>query len=604
MPTGPRRVLSSTRSDKWRNLRFTKTLPLDFVRERACGQCAKEEEDEEEEGGVCSKFCRYDESTCGITQNSTFADLMLLPRFVDEGFQKLPLLIRSGREFFGKAVPRLSLDVIFREFKNQDKLEHVRVVKDGKDQPSLSANSSTQTLLDMLQSNYSFSFLTEHLTRPNVFSRLTETVEDLIGVPVTTHVYLSPPSVHVFGPHRDPYPVIVCQLSGSKKWTICSATDSGNENQSHRALGQITKADWALSQLQRGITSIGTVGKDEELECEQFVLSTWSESECGVEKNVLYIPTGVVHTASADGDTHSLSISFGLQRRGLTWDVFLEHLVRASSKCQSDSLCSQAEAQILSILSTPSLVLPVWGQLPTVVDKCTAGAFAPFIADVSRSSCETVKSATKERIRELKHAWETIRAANGRELCASVEDFLLELCVVHNTQLVEDILLRMATETALDEAIQRYITVTNQRMQDHRNLTFHSPCGESRPMGRHLLQTNGVARDSPGVATADQCTSSCDWSCVNQGACGCDAGYDCRVSSWEVKCRHDDSCACDCCPSCSVIRNPRHPTFIPQPPTRIISAEVVVADACTNTSLKTRSAKPRVLLSTLILYEY
>ena len=201
-------------------------------------------------------------------------------------------------------------------------------------------------------------------------------------------------------------------------------------------------------------------------------------------------------------------------------------------------------------------------------------------------------------------AWETIRAAKGRELCASVEDFLLELCVVHNTQLVEDILLRMATETALDEAIQHYITVTNQRMQDHRNLTFHSPCGESRPMGRHLLQTNGVARDSPGVATADQCTSSCDWSCVNQGACGCDAGYDCRVSSWEVKCRHDDSCACDCCPSCSVTRNPRHPTFIPQPPTRIISAEVVVADACTNTSLKTRSAKPRVLLSTLILYEY
>ena len=218
----------------------------------------------------------------------------------------------------------------------------------------------------------------------------------------------------------------------------------------------------------------------------------------------------------------------------------------------------------------------------------TRSALAPFIADVSRSSCKTVKSATKERIRELNHVWETIRAAKGQLLCASVEDILLS----------------MATETALDEAIQHYITVTNQRMQDHRNLTFHSPCGESRPMGRHLLQTNGVARDDPGVATADQCTSSCDWSCVNQGACGCDAGYDCRVSSFKLKCGHDDSCACDCCPSCSVTRNPRHPTFIPQPPTRIISAEVVVADACTNTSLKTRSAKPRVLLSTLILYEY
>ena len=538
-PPGPHGVSSSTRSDEWRNLRFKGTLPLNFVRERACGQCAKEEKDDEEEESVCSKFCGVDESTCGIPENPTHADLMLLPRFVDEGFQKYPLLIRSGRELFeeGSEISRLSLDDIYGEFR--DNLEHVRVVKDGKDQPSLSANSSTQTLLDMMQSGYSFSFHAEYLHRPNVFSRLTEAVEDAIGVPVTTHVYLSPPSVHVFGPHRDPYPVIVCQLSGSKKWTICSAMDSENEKQSHRALGKMTKADRALSELQLGITSIGTVGKDEELECEQFVLSTLSESECGMEKNVLYIPTGVVHTASADGNTHSLSISFGLQIQGLTWVVFLKHLVRASSKCRS-SLCSQAESQILSILSTHSLALPVWGQLPIVVGKCTAGAFAPFIADVSRSSCKTVKSATKERIRELNHVWETIRAAKGQLLCASVEDILLS----------------MATETALDEAIQHYITVTNQRMQDHRNLTFHSPCGESRPMGRHLLQTNGVARDDPGVATADQCTSSCDWNCVNGGACGCDAGYDCRIRSWRLRCGYDDSCACDCCPSCSVIRNP------------------------------------------------
>ena len=176
-------VSSSTRSDEWRNLRFKGTLPLNFVRERACGQCAKEEKDDEEEESVCSKFCGVDESTCGIPENPTHADLMLLPRFVDEGFQKYPLLIRSGRELFeeGSEISRLSLDDIYGEFR--DNLEHVRVVKDGKDQPSLSANSSTQTLLDMMQSGYSFSFHAEYLHRPNVFSRLTEAVcEDCSAV--------------------------------------------------------------------------------------------------------------------------------------------------------------------------------------------------------------------------------------------------------------------------------------------------------------------------------------------------------------------------------------------------------------------------------------
>ena len=209
---------------------------------------------------------------------------------------------------------------------------------------------------------------------------------------------------------------------------------------------------------------------------------------------------------------------------------------------------------MLSILSTHSLALPVWGQLPTIVGKCTAGAFAPFISDLSQSSCDTVKSATKERIRELNHVWETIRAAKGQLLCASVQD----------------IFLNMATETALNDAIEHYITVANQRMQDHRNLTLYSPCGERRLMHRRLLQTNGVARDDPGVATADQCTSSCDWNCPgNGGACGCDAGYDCRISRWTIKCGYDESCACDCCPGqCTVVRNPQHPTFIPQPELR------------------------------------
>ena len=537
---------SATRVDSWKNLRFQNTFPLSLVREKTCGMCADSSHSE-----VCSKFCAVDEEACGMPQIPTFFELMMLPNFVDDGFQQHPLLVRSSEQFGEVSdASRLSLDAIFGEFQKQDKTGYVRVVKDGEDQPKIQANSSTQTLLNMLQSGHSFSLQAEHLSRPNVLSDLTEAVEGAIGVPVTTHVYLSSPSVYVFGPHRDPYGVIVLQLSGSKTWTICSEIDRENKKQPNRG-GKMNQADRALYELQNGNGSIGTIGKEEELECEQFRLSTLGE--CGGDKNVLYIPTGVVHAASADGDTYSLSISFGLLRRGLTWIRFLQNLVRVSGKCQTPAppvppfvappMCEQAQKQLLSILSTPSQALPDWGQLPTIAGRCTTNTSAPFTANASRASCDIVKRDARARLRELDSVWRTTKQADqADELHTYVDDIL------HN----------MGTEMALDEAIRHYIIDANERMQRHRDLDFHSPCG------RRLMQTPSVSidRDDPGVETVNQCTASCD-DCRNRACCGCDGCRDCN--RFGGSCDYDCACGCDCAYECTVIFNPQPLILQPLP---------------------------------------
>ena len=115
-------------------------------------------------------------------------------------------------------MPPITVEAVLEDFVRQGKVEHIRVVLNGSnaDPAELKRDPTMSTVRSMLGRGYSFSFKAEFLDPPHALSRLTTSLEAALGVPVSTHAYLSPPGMHVFGPHNDGYDVLAVQLEGSK----------------------------------------------------------------------------------------------------------------------------------------------------------------------------------------------------------------------------------------------------------------------------------------------------------------------------------------------------------------------------------------------------
>ncbi len=344
-----------------------------------------------------------------------------------------------------------------------------------------------------------------------------------------------------------------------EEWNVCSGTQRSDEqtefylsvmhsgspfknltteerNEAH--LDGLNQANRALLDVKYGKASFGTMREDEEMECERFVLAV--RSHCGEETDVFYVPTGVVHAASAQGKESSLSISFGLQTQGLTWAHFMVHLLGAS-ECLAP-MCGNARKQLESVLIGNKFGRPVWGEVPHIAGACTTGLSAPYSPDLSRDSCSFFRSAVLERSRELTILWIELNITSRLLTVANESD--IDEKEIHAAV---DILLRnMTSGSALSKAFESFTKKTNDLIRRHRAL---GNITQSMHMGRRLLQS--VSIDDAGVASVDQCSSSCDESCGNDcdwrnsGACGCDGS--CNLG-FRGGGGCDSSCECDCCP--------------------------------------------------------
>lgn len=131
------------------------------------------------------------------------------------------------------------------------------------------------------------------------------------GFPVGLNIYLSANRATALKPHTDRYDVFVVQIMGTKEWRVCLPTERVD-------LANLTESDAAeVLELQksnpRGCTQVEDAVQDPDLECKQLVMRP---------NDVLYLPKGVVHTATA-GDALSVHITISLKRTGLRWgDLF------------------------------------------------------------------------------------------------------------------------------------------------------------------------------------------------------------------------------------------------------------------------------------------
>jgi len=141
--------------------------------------------------------------------------------------------------------------------------------------------------------------------------QLHDTLMATLGSTVSFNLYLSSHDATALKPHTDPYDVLVVQLAGSKQWQVCPAAAS-------RDTAGMTESDAAeVLELKRhnplGCTSLDGALGDADLKCRP------QRMDVG---DVLYLPKGVVHTATAE-DGLSAHLTISLNRDGLRWgDLF------------------------------------------------------------------------------------------------------------------------------------------------------------------------------------------------------------------------------------------------------------------------------------------
>jgi Cupin superfamily protein len=140
-----------------------------------------------------------------------------------------------------------------------------------------------------------------HRTWPPLAEFTRQLVSDL-GHPVQVNAYVTPASSRGFDPHYDTHDVFVIQIAGAKRWRI------------HEPVHPHPLADQPWTQHREAITARA---KDE-----PAIDATLQPGD------VLYLPSGWIHSAIAQGDT---SIHLTLGARAATRYDLLTHLLAAAA---------------------------------------------------------------------------------------------------------------------------------------------------------------------------------------------------------------------------------------------------------------------------------
>ena len=145
-------------------------------------------------------------------------------------------------------------------------------------------------------------------------SKLHEDLSASLGFAIGINAYFSAPDATALTPHTDPYDVLVVQLQGHKRWKVCLATADSTV-----AADSMTESDAAeVLELKKhnplGCTRVEGALEDPELACTEVAMGPG---------DVLYLPKGIVHTATTVNDTLSAHLTISLKRDGLRWgDLF------------------------------------------------------------------------------------------------------------------------------------------------------------------------------------------------------------------------------------------------------------------------------------------
>ena len=155
---------------------------------------------------------------------------------------------------------------------------------------------------------------------------LSDALFDLIGIPVSVHLYASAPGSQVLDPHTDPYDVLVWQVKGRKSWRACVPRQ---EIAAGKGGADLTDAQRCLLQELAKDSIEGctpyTTDDTHSLVCDDFTMAPG---------DVLYMPKGVVHYADTDPNEEAFHLTIGIHRQNLQWIDVVHHLLHSGAKAQ------------------------------------------------------------------------------------------------------------------------------------------------------------------------------------------------------------------------------------------------------------------------------
>ena len=153
-------------------------------------------------------------------------------RFLNTYFQRRALLARNGDSLTETMLQNMSFDAMLDDFRKQKMMGNIRIRKCHYAQTSLPeyADAGFMSRL-VVEHNCTLMMAFEALKHAHVFSPMQASLESAIVCPVTAHIYVSGREVNALNIHTDPYDVIVVQLHGTKRWTVCIPRPLQTESQ-------------------------------------------------------------------------------------------------------------------------------------------------------------------------------------------------------------------------------------------------------------------------------------------------------------------------------------------------------------------------------------
>eukprot|EP00049_Salpingoeca_infusionum_P013542 m.252619 g.252619 ORF g.252619 m.252619 type:complete len:1013 (-) comp15473_c6_seq5:974-4012(-) len=425
----------------------------------------------------------------------------------------------------------------------------------------------------LLESGHTFVMRFEQLplVQSDPVAKLTHFLEQITGLPVTIHAYVSGPTDVALNPHTDNYDVLVYHAQHKKHWTACVPPgDIGSS-------GLRCQAQEVAISKTNGCTAY-TLASLAQLNCTSFDLH---------EGDVYQMPKGLIHVAqaSSQGSAH---YTIGLLRKGLQFQDILRRspnfVPRSTSPLEqsdteaviplammqrtfshateidsngnfsvlkyqlmlpiiplnSDSLWKQPSLRLPPPAASEGIFVSMWFKacqqltgdteaLPyiTYVDTINLVRDAMIQLFTSRID-DSLVSMSYLSLLEVRSSVETflLRLQHPNVFKASVRSALYD--VARNLQITKPM---QGPRTSLASTMG---TVERQRRSDALPATcaIDQPCSAIKGMCSGNISTSEPFCD----ASCTQPTQSCQ--CTE--SCECDSGYSC-----DENCGNDASCACD-----------------------------------------------------------
>lgn len=176
----------------------------------------------------------------------------------------------------------------------------------------LSRNATVDDARAMLDSGAAFVFRLEHLSpqsrNASAIGRFADRTSAAMRMSNTVHVYMSTKPQTILPPHNDPYDVVVMQLSGQKKWTVCVPKATEVNVDPSKSFTDAHLSD--IRELKQPHDS-----ETDSVFCSAFTNQTLEHMACTEyllhPGDVLYVPRGLPHHAQGLTESTHMTMSLG-----------------------------------------------------------------------------------------------------------------------------------------------------------------------------------------------------------------------------------------------------------------------------------------------------